>query len=1021
MTIQDLINELEGLGSLITQYVTGTQAQYDALSEKDEGTIYFITDRKVIYKGETCYSGIISISSEVKNDTDDKEEEYHKITISPAVGNDIILNIKTIEAIDKIEENIYNAIQEAQNTVQDNLNEHISTISDEETSAHVKLSDSTESDSDVDGGTAATPKAVSEALQLAKKYTEEVVSTQGSFEVLKGYVATGGIIESAIDSTINGINIDSLTGYKKGWAFLVKVSGNYVGVDCGVNDKIICVNDYVDTHYSSDFIVMQVNVDGTVTSTEQLTKDTIIVGDGGHSIKHLANGGNKQVMTIVGGKPSWADNVDTTYTFADGTDGSFNVTPKGGQTQKIKIGKPSNAGHADTAEEATLAKNADNATRADSAIEANHALNADEAIHSDTTDLANDLGGKPETHEENFVYQPTAADLSIKDGFADIKKLKGNTVVLNQKLKTSNYQTQTASGITITNNNDGSYTLSGVATDDVILYSALHGINSSHKYLLKGGYSDNILMRIIDSDVGDGAISGIITTETGYTSYPRLVIIANTDLSTPITIKPQLIDLTQMFGEGNEPTIEEFEAMFPNDYYEYNEGELMSFDGKGLKSVGFNQWDEEWELGAYDISNGNKIQQNTHLRNVNPIKILGGTDYYFKSPTSLFLCWYDSEMKFINSVSVNNSIIKSPSNAAYLNFYQYNKNTYDNDICINLSHSGYRNGDYEPYEDYTLQFQDGKTISQLTGKLNGEGESVTIFPDGLKSAGSAYDEIVFDKNIGKYKAIQRIGSVDMGTLDWVNNPTIEGHWIFYAIPQNNSYKPKVTETATTKPNCLCVSYDTVTPQSSYLGNKGVSINNGTGYYLVTNESFTDVTSCKASLQGQILYYELAEPEVYELDFPINTSYEAYDFGTEEVLYNDDNEVNIPMKASVEYGFNAVDMIRGNYFDIQKLKKGYLPNDGIAASAKKLATPRSFKISGGAESEAVKFDGTDDVNLNVTKVKNSVIDWEGVTNITDKNIVNTINYTSPSKANIPNEYAVAEAVTGIIDLLTWKTL
>ena len=38
-----------------------------------------------------------------------------------------------------------------------------------------------------------------------------------------------------------------------------------------------------------------------------------------------------------------------------------------------------------------------------------------------------------------------------------------------------------------------------------------------------------------------------------------------------------VIDLTQMFGVGNEPsTPEEFEALFPEDYYPYNEGELMS-------------------------------------------------------------------------------------------------------------------------------------------------------------------------------------------------------------------------------------------------------------------------------------------------------------------------------------------------------------------------------------------------------------------------------------------------------------
>lgn len=38
-----------------------------------------------------------------------------------------------------------------------------------------------------------------------------------------------------------------------------------------------------------------------------------------------------------------------------------------------------------------------------------------------------------------------------------------------------------------------------------------------------------------------------------------------------------VFDLTQMFGSGNEPsTPEEFEAMFPDDYYSYNPGELLS-------------------------------------------------------------------------------------------------------------------------------------------------------------------------------------------------------------------------------------------------------------------------------------------------------------------------------------------------------------------------------------------------------------------------------------------------------------
>ena len=50
-----------------------------------------------------------------------------------------------------------------------------------------------------------------------------------------------------------------------------------------------------------------------------------------------------------------------------------------------------------------------------------------------------------------------------------------------------------------------------------------------------------------------------------------------------------LADLTKMFGSGNEPaTVEEFKAMFPEDYYEYNEGTLLSMPVKEVAEQGKN-------------------------------------------------------------------------------------------------------------------------------------------------------------------------------------------------------------------------------------------------------------------------------------------------------------------------------------------------------------------------------------------------------------------------------------------------
>lgn len=513
--------------------------------------------------------------------------------------------------------------------------------------------------------------------------------------------------------------------------------------------------------------------------------------------------------------------------------------------------------------------------------------------------LSDDLRGHTnDTHEENFVYQPTASDLSIKDGFADIKKLKGNTVVWNQLIQNGNFangeNNWSIEGQSISNNAHWDVTINNniiSLTKKESDYARLRqrgAVIANHKYLYSFSFWSNGVAPYGTDILGDSRIVNVVIPSKQYkdvnvwNSVKGIVIpttsIENTNsffalgggVGTGHELKfknMSLFDLTQMFGEGNEPaTVEEFEAMFPNDYYEYNEGELLSFDGKGVKSVGFNQWDEEMETGKLNTTTGNNAEDTTRIRSKNYIKVFPSTKYYFTSPTGtnssfVWIALYDKNYNIIQGYNGSGlqtsgnmfNIILAPDrnrefttspNAAYMRFYISTE--FSHDICINLVHSGYRNGEYEKYEDYTLSFQDGNTISQLTGKLNGEGDSVVIFPDGLRSAGIVYDEIVYDEATGKRKAIKRIGKRS---------------------------------------------------------------------YITGDESQLNTLTDKINT-----YYELAEPEVYELDFPINTSYEAYDFGTEEVLYSDDKEVNIPMKASIEYGFNAVDMIRNNFEEIRTLKE-----------------------------------------------------------------------------------------------------
>lgn len=71
----------------------------------------------------------------------------------------------------------------------------------------------------------------------------------------------------------------------------------------------------------------------------------IVVGGEGDYAEDTVQEAIDALKTAVDAKPS--TDTNTTYTFANGTDGSFTVTPSAGGAQKVTIGKPATAGTAD--------------------------------------------------------------------------------------------------------------------------------------------------------------------------------------------------------------------------------------------------------------------------------------------------------------------------------------------------------------------------------------------------------------------------------------------------------------------------------------------------------------------------------------------------------------------------------------------------------------------------------------------------------------------------------------------------
>lgn len=74
--------------------------------------------------------------------------------------------------------------------------------------------------------------------------------------------------------------------------------------------------------------------------------DVLVGGDGDHAADSVATA-IAELEDAIAAKPS--TDTNTTYTFTNGADGSFTVTPSSGSAQTVTIGKPATAGRADTA------------------------------------------------------------------------------------------------------------------------------------------------------------------------------------------------------------------------------------------------------------------------------------------------------------------------------------------------------------------------------------------------------------------------------------------------------------------------------------------------------------------------------------------------------------------------------------------------------------------------------------------------------------------------------------------------
>lgn len=528
-----------------------------------------------------------------------------------------------------------------------------------------------------------------------------------------------------------------------------------------------------------------------------------------------------------------------------------------------------------------------------------------------TAGTAENLVGRGTVLAE-YTRRTSGGSADIGTGAATITKVHGNTIAWNQLIQTNWFPTGGSNGITWTNNGDGSYTINGTATGTVNLYGFTTRISwSDHKYFLS--VSDSNIGFFFDGNPTNAGATNVatqvITALSANTYRPCLRILSGASFTNK-KVYVRIHDITLMGVPSL--TASEFESLFPLDYYAYNTGSLVSLTGTGIETNGFNQWDEEWESGYYD-ANGVKQADPTNIRSKNYIPIFPSTDYYFNIPsaTSIRVCYYDAEKNFLQRTStLVAGIYTTLANAAYMTFYMSTTygTTYNHDICINLSWSGYRNGEYEAYWQRNLSLP-------ITSVTSG---GSAVFADGMKGVGSVYDELT------STKAVKRFAMVDMGTLTWsAYTSDSTGH----SFVCNTKSDAKTVSNNNTVANIKTV-YTTIDFNDiSVWTTKDKAICQVTGgspnRWIIRDTAYSNAATFTTAMNGVYLVYELATPTEYTLDSELNLGYSVDDFGTEEeVPQNTSTPSTAPIIYDVKYAMNAVDTLRNlptNYISKDSLK------------------------------------------------------------------------------------------------------
>lgn len=145
-----------------------------------------------------------------------------------------------------------------------------------------------------------------------------------------------------------------------------------------------------------------------------------------------------------------------------------------------------------------------------------------------------------------------------------------------------------------------------------------------------------------------------------------------------------------------------------------------------------NLWDEQWEEGAYNSNNGNKINYNNRIRSKNFIPVAPNSQYFVSKANwgVISIYRYDKNKNYLGTTNVINSVFTTSSDCYFVNFNTgaNSGSTYTNDISINYPST------VRGYYAYI-----GDTVNVLFGQ--------TVYGGEFVATEGEYDKLTGDTNI----------------------------------------------------------------------------------------------------------------------------------------------------------------------------------------------------------------------------------------------------------------------------------